>query len=273
MDVIVTTQRHPRPGETVPGTSLATAAGGKGLNQAVAAVRAGAGTEFLGTVGSDDFGHELRTTLLRCGVGTAGLRQEPGSSGVAVITVDDAGENTIVVVPGANSLTTLTDSARMRIGAAQILVCQLEIPVQVVAAAARSAREQGTLVLLNPSPVQPLPPELLQYTDIVVANEREARQLATTLSPVPHVVVTRGAAGAAYSGPDGSITDCPAFAVNPVDTTGAGDAFTGALAAHWQRGPTAAIRYGCAAGALATTVRGASAAMPVLEDIEALLRA
>ncbi|MBD0324430.1 MAG: ribokinase, partial [Aldersonia sp.] len=189
------------------------------------------------------------------------------------ITVAADGENTIVVAPGANAtVTELTDGDRRAIAAADILVCQLELPLETVTAAARYTRSTSTLFVLNCAPARPLPEELIAALDVVVVNETEAAQAGPdVLARIPQVVTTLGRAGARYRGPDGETT-VPAVRVEVVDTTGAGDAFIGALVAYWRRGPETALRAAVAAGALATTRHGATAAMPDVLEIERLMR-
>ncbi|MGW0047174.1 ribokinase [Nocardia cyriacigeorgica] len=272
MDLVTTTGRRPEPGETVLGSGFAMVPGGKGANQAIAAGRAGGRVEFIGAVGDDVFADELRAVLRQSGVGTARLRTVDGPSGIAAIVVDAAGENSIIVVGGANAtLTELSDDDLAVIAGADILLCQLEIPVQTVAAAARHAQANGTVVVLNPSPARPLPPELWADVDVAVVNSGEFAELGAALDPVPHLVVTLGADGARYRGTDGRELRVPGLRVQAVDTTGAGDTFTGSLAVAWQRGPAEALRWACAAGALATTRLGASASIPACEEIEAAL--
>ena len=261
MDLVTTTATLPEPGQTLLGTSFQTIPGGKGSNQAVAAARAGGRVEFVGAVGSDSLGIELRGRLTAAGVGTRQLRTVPGPSGIAAITVDDHAENTIVVVSGANAeVTALIDADLELLRTATLLMLQLEIPLTAVIAAAAAASAAGAVVLLNPSPVQPLPDALLSVVTVLVLNQGEADALgADAIRTVPHVVTTLGAAGAHYRGPDGDEQTVPAPRVQAIDTTGAGDAFTGALAVSWAAGdsPPAALAKACAAGALATTVRGA----------------
>lgn len=272
MDLVTTTGRRPEPGETVLGSGFAMVPGGKGANQAIAAGRAGGRVEFIGAVGDDVFADELRAVLRESGVGTARLRTVDGPSGIAAIVVDAAGENSIIVVGGANAtLTELSDDDLAVIAGADILLCQLEIPVQTVAAAARHAQANGTVVVLNPSPARPLPPELWADVDVAVVNSGEFAELGAALDAVPHLVVTLGADGARYRGTDGRELRVPGLRVQVVDTTGAGDTFTGALAVAWQRRPAEALRWACAAGALATTRLGASASIPAREEIEAAL--
>ncbi len=157
MDLVATAPRLPGPGETVLGTAFTTVPGGKGANQAIAVARAGGACRFLGAVGDDGFGASLRATLRDAGVDVTLVRSFHGPSGVALITVDEAGENSIVVAPGANgSLTELTGAERQAIADASVLLCQLEIPLETVTSAARIAREHGTEVVLNAAPVRPL---------------------------------------------------------------------------------------------------------------------
>lgn len=274
MDLVTTVGRRPEPGETVNGEGFALVPGGKGSNQAIAARKAGAEVEFAGAVGDDVFADALRGVLRDAGVGVSRLRTVDGPSGIAAIVVDGGGENTIIVVGGANSRVIGLEPADLDVlAAADVLMCQLEIPVPTVLAAARHARANGTTVMLNPSPVRELPPELWDQVDVAVVNEGEAAQLDSVLAGVPHVITTLGAAGAAYRGPDGASMTHPGVRVEVVDTTGAGDTFTGALAAHWHEGPATALAWACTAGALATTKLGASAAIPSRAEIEKALAA
>ncbi|MGW4117680.1 ribokinase [Nocardia sp. NPDC004711] len=272
MDLVTTVGRRPEAGETVAGDGFALVPGGKGSNQAIAARRAGAEVEFVGAVGGDVFAGALRKVLHEAGVGVSRLREVEGPSGIATIVVDRNGENTIIVVAGANGrMTELTTADLDTIAAADVLMCQLEIPIPTVRAAARHARAGGTTVVLNPSPVQELPGELWAEVDVAVVNEGEAARLAAALAGVPHVITTLGGAGASYRGPDGAALSHPGIRVQVVDTTGAGDTFTGALAAHWHEGPATALAWACTAGALATTKLGASASIPESAEVERAL--
>jgi len=272
MDLAVRTARLPGPGETVLGTTFATAQGGKGANQAIAAARAGADVTMIGAVGTDAFGTELRAALRDQDITIDLLRTVDGPSGIAVITVDDGAENTIVVAPGAGDLLTeLTDGEVRAIQASAMLILQLEIPIQAVIAGAQAAATAGVPVLLNPSPARPLPAALLSAVTILVLNDGEAQAIGSaTLAAVPHVVITLGSAGASYRGPAGELATARPPRVDPIDTTGAGDAFTGAFAVAWAEGvdPATALIRACTAGALATTRAGAGGSAPSRLDID-----
>jgi ribokinase len=283
LDLVVTAPTLPQPGETVLGGDLRTVPGGKGANQAVAAARAGARCAFIGAVGQDAFAQPLRDNLAAAGVALRGLRTVPGPSGVALITVDAAAENSIVVAPGANAqLSGLDAEDRAAIAAADVLLCQLEIPLTTVRQAAIVARAAGTMVVLNAAPARALPAELLDAVDILVVNEVEAAAVAAAgwstdvltalLAVVPRVVLTLGARGAAYADRDGTRLDVDAPRIDAVDTTAAGDAFAGAfVVALAERRPVAeALRWACAAGAACARRPGASSALPTRDDIDDL---
>ncbi|TGD90643.1 ribokinase [Mycolicibacterium sp. CH28] len=260
----------PGPGETVLASAVSTAPGGKGGNQAVAAARAGAAVQFVGAVGADPAGADLRAHLSANGVGLDGLTDLSAPSGAAVILVDDRGENLIVVAPGANAHLTLSSAtARAVIADCDVLLLQLEIPIATAVAAAHEARSVGATVIVNASPVSTDSAlgELARAADVVIVNEAEE---AHWTWPTTHVVVTRGARGATYRGPHGDI-DVAAPPVEAVDTTGAGDVFAGVLAADWATGHRRALLRACAAGALATLVPGAGDCAPVSEAIDDVL--
>ncbi|WP_344611332.1 PfkB family carbohydrate kinase [Dactylosporangium salmoneum] len=284
LDLVVSAQRLPGPGETVLGGDFRTVPGGKGANQAVAAARAGAACAFVGAVGGDAFGRQLRDGLVAAGVDVRGLRTADGPSGVALITVDAAAENCIVVAPGANAtLTTLEPADRAAIAAADVLLLQLEVPPGVVAEAAAAASAAGTTVVLNAAPAAPLPGDLLALVDVLVVNEHEATIVAgdasidALLRLVPRAVLTLGARGTAYGDRSGARVRVAAPSVEAVDTTAAGDAFTGALAVAWaELGAGAvehALRWACAAGAACAERPGASVALPGRARIDALFHA
>jgi ribokinase len=271
LDQSFTVGALPAPGETVLASSLSSAPGGKGGNQAVAAARAGASVQLVAALGDDAAAVALRTHLLGNDVGLDGTVTVPGPSGAAVIVVDAGAENTIVVAPGANAhLSMASAHARQTVADADVVLMQLEIPLPVALAAARVGREAGALVILNASPAGADPVELAalaESVDVVVVNEVEAGEWRW---PVAHLVVTRGAAGASYRGGDTEV-DVAAPPVEPVDTTGAGDVFAGVLAAEWHRGPEVAIRRACAAGALATLTAGAGDCAPTAEAVDDVL--
>jgi ribokinase len=268
MDHVFTVASLPHPGETVMATSVRLIPGGKGGNQAIAAARAGADVHLVAAIGDDPTGDQLRAHLQANGVGLDGLTSVTGPSGSAVIAVDAAGENTIVVAPGANArLTVESSQAHHTIADSDVLLMQLEIPVATAVDAARVARDNGTVVIVNASPSGVPAHDLLslgRLADVVIVNEAEARDWHW---PVKHLVITRGRRGASYLGDDERF-DVPAPAVRAVDTTGAGDVFAGVLAAEWPRGHEQALRRACAAGALATTVRGAGDCAPFAEAID-----
>lgn len=261
-DLTFVVERLPQPGATVLASSLVSAPGGKGANQAIAAARAGAQVQFVGAVGDDSVAAALISHLRASGVGTDAVSGVAGPSGTAVVVVDAAAENVIVVAPGANSGLTLgSGNARQQVIESDVVLMQLEIPLSTVLDTARLGRQSGTTVMLNASPipveVAPLA-ELAPLVDVVVVNEEEA---AYWQWRVPHLITTRGSRGASYVG-SGSSFDVPAPAVDAVDTTGAGDVFAGVLAASWDGGPDRAMRRACAAAALATLVPGAGNCAP-----------
>ncbi|OZV75201.1 ribokinase [Micromonospora echinospora] len=281
MDLVGTAPALPRVGETVLGTDFVMVPGGKGANQAIAAARAGASGAFLGAIGSDSFGVTLRARITAAGVDTSQLRVTYGSSGVALVMVNAVGENLILVTPGANaSLTGLTDAELAAVRDADVMVAQLEIPVETVTEAAMAARSAGTRVVLNAAPARQVPTELLDLVDMLVVNEVEATALTgrgreapeALLDLVPRAVLTLGADGAWYVDRDGTAVHVPAVEVDVVDSTAAGDAFTAALAVAWGEGRDLldAVRWAAAAGAACTRRLGASVALPHRAEIDEL---
>lgn len=281
MDLVAVAPELPGPGETVLGTEFVTVPGGKGANQAIAAARAGGSSAFVGAIGSDSFGVTLRARLAASGVDTSYVRVVYGASGVAVIMVNAHGENSIIVTPGANAaLTALTEPELTCVRDADVLVAQLEIPIDTVTQAAAAARAAGTRVVLNAAPARPLPEALLEAVDLLVVNDVEARAICgpgpdfrSLLSAVPRVVVTRGAEGAWYGERDGAEHRIPAIRVPTVDSTAAGDAFTGALAVAWGEGRelVEAVQWACAAGAACVRRVGASVSLPTRAEIDELV--
>jgi len=281
MDLVGLAPRLPLPGETVLGDDFVMTPGGKGANQAIAAARAGGACTMLGAIGSDAFGVTIKARLNASGVDTDNLRTSYGASGVAVIMVDHAGENSIIVSPGANSsFAGLSAAETAVIADSDVLVCQQEIPTDTVIAAAQAARVGGTRVILNAAPARALPPELLEVVDLLVVNEGEATAITGSAEPdmpallalVPRVVLTLGGGGSRYAERDGRDESIPACRVDVADTTAAGDAFTGALAVAWGEGRdlVEAVRWANAAGAACVRQVGASNALPSRAEIDAL---
>jgi ribokinase len=267
-DLTFTVDALPRPGQTVLASSLSSSPGGKGGNQAVAAARAGASVQLVAALGSDAAAEQLRAHLRANDVGLDGVVTLPGPSGTAVIVVDAAAENNIVVAPGANAQLSVNPAdIRAIIADSDVVLLQLEIPIATAMAAARVARAADATVVINASPAGAKPHDLLalsELADVVVVNEAEAREWHW---PVPHLVITRGGRGASYLG-DEERFDVFAPRVVPVDTAGAGDVFAGVLAAAWRDGHEVALRRACAAGALATLVPGAGDCAPYAEAID-----
>lgn len=283
MDLVVTVDRAPSPGETVTGRTFHTVPGGKGANQALAAARAGGEVTFLGAVGADAYGERIRAVLAGDGVDVAALDTVSEPTGTAHIVVDGGGDNSIVVVPGANAtVTTLTDTHRTAIASAELLLLQLELPLPAVTEAAVFARATGVRTILTPAPAVRLPLELLGAVDLLVPNEHEVTVLAGLDDPRAaarrvstggnDVLVTLGERGAVFFGVDGRELAVPAFTVAAVDTTAAGDSFVGAFAVAQAEGrPVSdALRWASAAAALTVQGLGASDSMPHRAAIDIL---
>ena len=293
MDLVTKTPRLPIPGETLQGYEFFTAAGGKGANQAVAAARLGISTKIVGRLGDDDFGRQLLAGLQAAGVHTDSvLVDEAVSSGVAVITVDDAGENNIIIVAGANGRVNQQDVERLTdlLPGAAALLLQFEVPLPAVLAAAQAARQAGVLVILDPAPAaSDIPLELYPLVDIITPNEIEASQLvgfpvngqdtAAKASAelrqrgVGTVIVKLGAQGV-FCAAGAETFFVPAFSVRAVDTVAAGDAFNGGLAAALADGRSLrdAVVWGAAAGAISATKAGAQPSLPDRKTFDAFLK-
>ena len=263
LDLVVEVARPPLVGETLLGRAAGRFPGGKGLNQAVAAVRSGAATRFCGVVGLDEPGDLLQRTLTDAGVEGELLRTDAAPTGVAHILSLDGGDNSIVVAAGANAELSEADSAAGVAGAAVVLT-QLEVPVASVAAALAAGRASGALTILNAAPAAEEALGLLADVDVLVVNDTECDELGGVArlqsAGARAVVLTRGGEGVDLHRPGAPVVHVPAFRIDPVDTTGAGDAFCGALAARLAAGAPLedALVTASAAGAIVALHRGAN---------------
>lgn len=291
VDLTTFSTRLPARGETVLGDDFSLVLGGKGANQAVAAGRAGAPVTMVACVGTDPFRDIALDGLTEAGVDTAFVRSTEGSTGVAHIRVDASGENDIVMVPLANAALdeALVDEAvAARAGSCSVLLTQLETPVSLTRHTLAAARAAGLTTVLDPAPAQPLDDDVWPLVDIVTPNESEA-ELLTGIAVtddgsaedagrwflgrgVRTAIVTRAGSGVTIVSADG-VRHVPAVVVSPVDTTAAGDAFAGHLAAALADGESLAeaVRRATAAGAIAVTRRGASPSLPTRAEVDALL--
>jgi ribokinase len=289
MDLVTRAPRLPKGGETLIGQSFTTVSGGKGANQAVAAARLGAQVSMIGCVGNDAYGEALRGALLAEQIDCRAVSTVDGSSGVALIVVDDSSQNSIVIVPGANGALTAETIDRFDsvIRAADVLICQLEVPDASVGHALKRGRELGKTVILNPAPAsRPLPSDWYASIDYLIPNESEASALSglsvdsldTAQAAATHlialgagkVIITLGAQGSLFA--DGQrFEHFPAPVVKAVDTTAAGDTFVGGFAAALAAGndEAQAIRFGQVAAALSVTRAGAQPSIPALSDVQA----
>lgn len=288
MDLVVRAPRHPRPGETLIGSQFQTFPGGKGANQAVAAARLGAKVRMIGRVGQDAFGDALLQTARQDGVDTTFICRDPNAAtGVALITLDQAGQNTIVVASGANMQVSAQDieQAAAAFEGASLLLMQLECPLEAVEAAAELAQQYGIPVVLNPAPARPLPQSLLARVDYLLPNQHELQLLAEgeadyataaarlLQSGVRNLVVTLGEEGALLV-TAGFQEKLAAFTVPVVDTVAAGDAFAAAFCVALAEGKSLrdAVLWGNAAGAIAVTHPGAQPSMPNREELIQFLK-
>lgn len=288
MDLVARAQRLPRAGETLPGESFFTVPGGKGANQAVAVARLGGSVAMIGNVGDDDYGRQLHRALYVEGIDCQGVSTCPGvSSGVALITVDAASQNCIVIIPGANGLLTPRSVQRFDalLQAAEVIICQLEVPAETVAWTLARGHELGKQVILNPAPATgPLSADWFAHIDYLTPNESEAEALtgmAVTDQESARragerllqlgagkVIITLGAQGALRITAQGH-QHYPASVVQPLDTTAAGDTFVGGFAAGLVRGleEGEAIVFGQRAAALSVTRAGAQPSIPYLAEL------
>ena len=291
MDLVIRSPNIPRPGETIIGGEFHTVPGGKGANQAVAAARLGARVSMVGRVGKDAFGGTLLENLAADGIDHGFVVQDgEAATGVALIVVDDNGENSIVVASGANMRLSLADveAAESVVAAADVLILQLEVPLDCVIRSAELAHAHGVKVVLNPAPARLVPARLLSLVDVLVPNESEAALLAGLPvgtqaetaetaeallgSGVGTVILTLGGRGALLAR-EREMQAFPAFDVKAVDTTAAGDAFVASLAVALAEGEALeeAVRRGNAAGGLAATKLGAQPSLPTRQALERLI--
>lgn len=290
MDLVTRAPRLPRAGETLTGQSFVTVPGGKGANQAVAAARLGASVAMVGCVGDDAYGEQLRAALLAEGIDCQAVTRVAGeSTGVALIVVDDSSQNAIVIVAGGNGHVTasVVDSFDALLSQAEVIICQLEVPLDTVGHVLKRGHELGKTVILNPAPATgPLPAEWFAWIDYLIPNESEASALtglpvdstasadaaasALLAAGVSKVIVTLGEQGALFAGKSRS-EHFPAPKVQPVDTTAAGDTFVGGFAAALADGKSEseAIRFGQVAAALSVTRSGAQPSIPTFAEVQA----
>jgi ribokinase len=292
MDLVIRSPHIPQPGETILGSDFQTIPGGKGANQAVAAARLGGEVSMVGRLGQDSFAGGLLDNLADSGVDTAHVQKDAEApTGVALIVVDDNGENSIVVASGANMRLTEADvqDAERVIAEANVLILQLEVPLAAVIRSAQIAREHEVPVILNPAPARELPGEMFELVDVLIPNETETALLSGQRSRnteelmqaahkllecgVGSVVVTHGKRGALLVSNEHGSIDFEAFKIDPVDTTAAGDAFAAGLAVHLAAGHPLpeAIQWGNAAGALAAMRFGAQTSAPSHDEVEKLI--
>ncbi|HLO15439.1 MAG TPA: ribokinase [Anaerolineales bacterium] len=285
-DLVVRAPRFPQPGETISGEDLRIIPGGKGANQAVAAARQGASVAMVGRVGNDSFGPELINNLEQNNVDTSHVQIDSESAtGTAIVVVDANGQNSIILSPGGNGRVSPMDVDSVSFTNHELLLLQLEIPIEAVLSATKRAKEGGVRVLLNPAPARSLPEELISLPDFILPNETElslltnqpvnniasAERAAKTLLEhgAQTVIVTLGGNGALIVSST-RVTHVDTYKVDVVDTTAAGDAFIGGFASALLQNKSLeeAVRYGCACGALATTKFGAQPSLPTSGEVE-----
>jgi ribokinase len=286
-DLVVYADRLPRPGETILGDRFQQFPGGKGANQAVAASRLGAAVHLIGNVGADPFGKAMLDFLAGENIDTSGIAiLDMASTGIALITVDSASENSIVVAAGANMVWQTWDLARLKIERRDVVVSQFEIPLEIIESVFARAKEIGATTILNPAPVKPVSERILRNVDYLVANEIELEALSgLTVNPDDRasvyaamaklhergplaIVATLGPRGAFVSSPAGRY-EAKGYKVDAVDATGAGDCFIGGFAASLAKSDSVpdAIEFANKAAAISVTRRGASASFPTLLEV------
>jgi len=270
MDCVARVERHPLPGETLLGKDLDYFPGGKGANQAVAAQRAGARTKMIGRVGSDGFADFMLNFLLNEKVDISHIKKQDGATGTAFITVDAHGENSIIVIPGANGDVNFEDFTAHIINEDDILVCQNEIPPETITATFQHMRQKEGIIIYNPAPALPITKDTMSLANIVIVNDSEFAFYKEQLDSTSQIIIqTLGANGVKVTGPDSDFI-IHGHNVNVVDTTGAGDCFTGALAAalSQKRSLEDAVQFANKAASLAVQKQGAGTGMPYLYEIE-----
>ena len=287
-DLVVYVDRLPRPGETIFGERFQEFPGGKGANQAVAASRLGGSVHLVGNVGADAFGRAMRDFLAGENIDTSEIAiVDTAPTGIALITVDSASENSNVVVSGANMVWHTRDLARMKIGPSDIIICQFEIPLEIIESVFARAKEMGATTILNPAPIKPPAETLLKKVDYIVVNEVELEAFSgATVNPADPtsvyaamekirerrplaIVATLGPRGALFSGPTGRY-EAKGHKVNAVDTTGAGDCFIGGFAAALAKSDSVpdAINFANKVAAISVTRRGAASSFPTVAEVK-----
>jgi len=293
-DILAALERFPAAGETIAAKGFKVSGGGKGANQAVALAKLGTETRFVAKLGSDAFGRDRLADLFAAGIEVSTIGIEEGAdSGIALVETDMSGQNRIVIVAGANALVdeSFVESRAASIASASMALFQLEIPLSAVSKGLAIAQKGGALTMLDPAPAQALPPGIYPLLDYLTPNETET-EILTGIAPrdaesaaaaaacllgrgARNVIIKAGKQGAYLFSSGLPARFCPAFPVQAVDSTAAGDAFNAGFAAALASGKSEAeaLRFSCAVGALATTRRGAQEAMPTLAEVESLLRA
>ncbi|PLS09627.1 ribokinase [Neobacillus cucumis] len=292
MDIVNHVENHPQPGETIKGWGTAYHPGGKGANQAVAAARSGGQVVMAGAVGTDSFAGKLVSTLQDEGIHTDFILKKEGTSGIAFITVDSSGENTIILSEGSNGKFMPDDLVRIfgMLESGDIILAQNEIPWQTTEYAIQTAHKKGVHVILNPAPAVKVPKQLFPLIDTLILNETEVEAITNTPVPdinqarmaakqlnesgIKEVIITLGKNGSLYRNQEGLDIFTPSFSVNAVDTTSAGDTFIGAFAVESGLGHPIqeCLQYATAAAALAVTLKGAQSSIPTREKILAFLK-
>lgn len=279
MDLLFVTERRPKLGETIKGIEYAEFPGGKGANQAVAAAKLGASVDMYGCVGNDKYGDYLVKHLKEQGVNTGGVKKVMDSTGLANIVLDNKGENTIIIIEGANGKVAPEDIDKIDFKPEDIVLLQLEIPMETVVYSAKKAKEKGALVILDPAPAKELPHELYKNVDIIKPNEGEALSISKAKTAeeaaeyfmtkgVKKVVITQGDKGATLFKKNNQ-QSFPGKKVKVVDTTAAGDSFSGALATSIVNGKTIedAIQFAIEVASITVTKKGAQSSLPKLSDL------